>query len=76
MVEAETHRFLKRFLTKPGADSVSAHLRKLTGAIILRITYGIEVQEHDDPFVTLIEKANENFNAATTPGKFIQALFL
>ncbi|KAJ7751737.1 cytochrome P450 [Mycena maculata] len=68
LVETETNRFLKRVLLKPGAELIDTHLRKLTGAIILRITYGIEVQEHDDPFVALIEKANNNFNVATAPG--------
>lgn len=43
---------------------------RLTGAIILRITYGIDVQEEQDSFVTLIQKANDNFNVATAPGKF------
>ncbi|KAJ7088056.1 cytochrome P450 [Mycena belliarum] len=75
LVEAETHRFLRRLLSKPDATLVSAHLRKLTGAIILRITYGIEVQEEEDPFITIIEKANDNFNAATAPGAFLVDVF-
>ncbi|KAJ6529904.1 cytochrome P450 [Mycena vulgaris] len=75
LVEAETHRFLKRLLLKPNAENISAHVRKLTGGIILRITYGIEVQEEDDPFVTLIEHANDNFNAATVPGAFLVDVF-
>ncbi|KAK6995682.1 OrdA protein [Favolaschia claudopus] len=50
VMETEIHRFLKRLLLNPGADAISNHLRKLTGAIILRITYGIEVQEENDPF--------------------------
>ncbi|KAJ7105898.1 cytochrome P450 [Mycena epipterygia] len=75
LVEAETHRFLKRVLLKPHADSLSAHVRKLTGAIILRITYGIEVQEGEDPFVALIEDANDNFNIATAPGAFLVDVF-
>ncbi|KAJ6465391.1 cytochrome P450 [Mycena sanguinolenta] len=75
LVEAETLRFLKQLLLKPKADSISAHLRKLTGAIILRITYGIEVEEEEDPFVTLIENANDNFNVATTPGAFLVDVF-
>ncbi|KAK7042071.1 OrdA protein [Favolaschia claudopus] len=75
MIEAETHRFLRWLLLKPTADSISTHLRKLTGAIILRITYGIEVQEEEDPFVALIEKANDNFNAATQPGAFLVDVF-
>lgn len=35
----------------------------------MKLTYGIEVQEKDDPFVTLIEHANDNFSIACTPGK-------
>ena len=40
------------------------------GGIILRLTYGYQVQDGEDPFVNLIEKANNNFNAATVPGAF------
>lgn len=43
---------------------------RLSGGVILRLTYGYEVQEGEDPFVNLIEGANENFNAATVPGAF------
>ncbi|KAJ7092120.1 cytochrome P450 [Mycena crocata] len=75
VVESETRRFLKRLLAKPSSDNISAHVRKLTGAIILRITYGIEVQEEEDPFVTLIEHANDNFNLATAPGAFLVDVF-
>jgi len=46
------------------------HLRKLTGGIILKLTYGYQVQDGEDPLVNLIEKANTNFNAATIPGAF------
>lgn len=34
----------------------------------MKLAYGIEVQETNDPFVTLIEQANDNFNIASTPG--------
>ena len=34
------------------------------------MTYGYQVQDGEDPFVNLIEKANTNFNAATVPGAF------
>ncbi|KAF8186283.1 OrdA protein [Pholiota molesta] len=64
----KARKFLKRTLAKP--DHVMDHLRKLSGGVILRLTYGYEVQEGEDPFVTLIEGANENFNAATVPGAF------
>ena len=47
----------------------------MAGGIILSLTYGIEVQDGQDPFVNLIEKANENFNASTVPGAFLVDFF-
>ena len=43
---------------------------RLTGGIILKLTYGYEVVDGEDPFINLIEQANGNFNAATVPGAF------
>ncbi len=37
----------------------------------MKLAYGITVQEGEDPFVTLIEHANDNFNIATTPGTIL-----
>ncbi|GLB41338.1 putative cytochrome P450 family protein [Lyophyllum shimeji] len=68
VVDYETRRFLKRVLAKP--DDLNAHLRKLAGGIIMQLTYGYEVQDGEDPFVNLIEGANDNFSAATVPGAF------
>lgn len=39
------------------------------------MTYGINVQEGEDPFINLIENANQNFNAATIPGAFLVDFF-
>lgn len=69
LVVEYTRTFLKRALKEP--ESLMAHLRKLTGGIILKIAYGYEVgPEGNDPFVDLIEGANENFNVASVPGAF------
>lgn len=58
---ASVHRLLE--LTPPD---------RLTGGIILKIAYGYDVQwEGADPYIDLIEGANENFNTATTPGAFL-----
>ncbi|KII90751.1 hypothetical protein PLICRDRAFT_174122 [Plicaturopsis crispa FD-325 SS-3] len=67
--EHETHRFLRRVLEKP-AD-LSRHIRHTAGAIILRISHGYEVQEHDDPFVELANHATEQFSLSTAPGAFL-----
>jgi hypothetical protein len=39
------------------------------------MTYGIHVQDGEDPFVNLIEGANANFSAATVPGVFVVDFF-
>lgn len=33
------------------------------------------MQEDEDPFVTLIERANDNFNKTTIPGSFLVDFF-
>ncbi|KAF8814867.1 cytochrome P450 [Phlegmacium glaucopus] len=73
LIEHECLRFLKRTLAKP--DDLMPHLRKLAGGIILKLTYGYQVQDGEDPFINLIEKANTNFNAATVPGAYIVDFF-
>jgi hypothetical protein len=45
------------------------------GAIVLRISHGYEVQEKDDPFVALADKANGEFSIASTPGAFLVDTF-
>ncbi len=35
----------------------------------MKVTYGIDVQEENDPFVELIESSNTNFGIATIPGE-------
>ncbi|KAK7471001.1 hypothetical protein VKT23_002414 [Stygiomarasmius scandens] len=67
--ELETKRFLRRVLTKP--NDLQAHIRKTAGSVILRISHGYEVKEHNDPFVQLADLATEQFSVATTPGQFL-----
>jgi hypothetical protein len=82
--ELESCRFLKRVLAKP--DDLSTHIRKwvqvlalqpsltikrTAGAVILRISYGYEVRETDDPFVQLADLATEQFSLAASPGQFL-----
>jgi len=41
---------------------------RTAGAIILRISHGYEVEEKEDPFVTLADRATEQFSLSTAPG--------
>ncbi|KAF9050853.1 cytochrome P450 [Hymenopellis radicata] len=73
IVETEIKKFLRRSLAN--STVLSDQLRKSSGSIIMKLAYDITVQEGEDPFVTLIEHANDNFNIATTPGKFLVDVF-
>ncbi|KAF8814849.1 hypothetical protein BYT27DRAFT_7238742 [Phlegmacium glaucopus] len=73
LIEHECLCFLKQTLAK--LYDLMPHLRKLAGGIIVRLTYGYQVQDDEDPFLNSIEKANTNFNAATVPGAFIVDFF-
>ena len=45
------------------------------GAVILSITYGIKVQESDDPYIAIAEEAMKGFNQTGLPGTFFVDLF-
>ncbi|KAK0194305.1 cytochrome P450 [Armillaria mellea] len=67
--ERETHRFLKRVLARP--ENLEQHIRKTAGAIILHISHGYDIEEENDPFVTLADRATDQFSLSTAPGGFL-----
>ncbi|KAK0484843.1 cytochrome P450 [Armillaria novae-zelandiae] len=67
--ERETHRFLKRILAHP--ENLSQHIRKTAGAIILHISHGYDIEEENDPFVILADRATDQFSVSTAPGGFL-----
>ncbi|KAG1752629.1 cytochrome P450 [Suillus paluster] len=67
--EIETHRFLKRVLANP--DQLQAHIRHTAGAIVLHISHGYEVNENNDPFIELADRALDQFSRSTAPGAFM-----
>ena len=42
----------------------------LFAATIMRVTYGIDIQESDDPYISLAEESFNGFAEATIPGAF------
>ncbi|GJE96580.1 cytochrome P450 [Phanerochaete sordida] len=52
----ETRKFIGR-LRHTATDDWLRHVRHLTGAIIIGVTYGLDVQQENDPNVLLAEKA-------------------
>lgn len=45
--------------------------RRTAGAIILMIAYGYQIKEYDDPLVTSVDKATDEFAKSTQPGAFL-----
>ncbi|KIK53249.1 hypothetical protein GYMLUDRAFT_179178 [Collybiopsis luxurians FD-317 M1] len=71
--ELETRRFLKRMLAEP--HNLAENVRKTTGAIILKVSHGYEIQEKNDPFVAMADKVLDDVTQATAPGSFVADLF-
>ncbi|KAH8824339.1 cytochrome P450 [Flagelloscypha sp. PMI_526] len=65
----ETTRFLSHVLSNP--EALESHVRRTSGAIILKLTYGIEVRDEDDPFVNLIKDALDGLSVAAQPGAWL-----
>ena len=47
----------------------------LFGAIFMKISYGIDVQDSDDPHISLTEEAMKGIIEATIPGAFLVDFF-
>lgn len=86
LVEVQTHRLLKRILDKPesivahlrryASHSLAVvHLclrsHSTAGAIILKITYGHDVRENDDPLVELVDRTMDIFSQTSQPGTYL-----
>ncbi|RPD69160.1 CyP450 monooxygenase [Lentinus tigrinus ALCF2SS1-7] len=70
----EAHKFVLRLIERP-KDFVH-HIRHLFGSTIMRITYGIEVDEPgNESYLALAEEALAIFSAATVPGKYLVETF-
>ncbi|KAH8105630.1 cytochrome P450 [Phellopilus nigrolimitatus] len=68
--EREVRRFLLKVLLKP--EELSEHVRNLTGALILSISHGYQIeQEKKDPMVQLGEDALAEFSLAAQPGSWL-----
>ncbi|KAL4926236.1 cytochrome P450 [Aspergillus undulatus] len=68
--EVEVRRFLFQVLGKP--DGIAQHIRTETGAVILKIAYGYNINPHGyDPLVALANEFIDNISVAGTPGAFL-----
>ncbi|KAI0373553.1 CyP450 monooxygenase [Pilatotrama ljubarskyi] len=71
--ELEAHRFAQRLIDDP--KHFLHHVRRLFASTIMRVTYGIEIQEGNDEYLGMAEEALATFNAAFVPGKYLVETF-
>ncbi|KAG5635545.1 hypothetical protein H0H81_010909 [Sphagnurus paluster] len=64
-----THGLLRRLLDEP--NNLERHLRQMAGETIISVTYGIEVQDKDDPYIIAAERAIGPLFIAAIPGTFL-----
>ncbi|KIJ26629.1 hypothetical protein M422DRAFT_236437 [Sphaerobolus stellatus SS14] len=64
-----TRDILRRFLTTP--ENFLKHIQHSAAAIIMEITYGIQVKPENDPYIHRAEKALKAGSEAAVPGRFI-----
>ena len=47
----------------------------MTGAIVLMISYGYQIQEHDDPMIKIAELVTQQAAEVAQPGTFLVDVF-
>ncbi|KAG6874854.1 hypothetical protein C0992_006235 [Termitomyces sp. T32_za158] len=60
---------LRRLLVS--SDDVMEELLQMAGETIMSITYGIQVESKDDPYITNAKEGVHGFHLATVPGTFL-----
>ncbi|RDX49051.1 cytochrome P450 [Lentinus brumalis] len=74
VIEEQTCQLLVRLLRKPTSD-LPSQIRKMTGAIVLMISYGYQPQEENDPLIRMADEATEQAAEVAQPGAFLVDVF-
>ncbi|KAJ7640503.1 cytochrome P450 [Mycena polygramma] len=67
------HDLLRRLLECP--DAFVEHFRHLFGSLTMSITYGIEVQSKNDPYISIAEAGIKHVSIMAVPGAFLVDAF-
>jgi hypothetical protein len=70
ILDFEVRRFVRHLAQEPDI-LLSAHARKMIGAVILGITFGYPVKGGQDPMITLATQIVSDFDDISTPGRYI-----
>ncbi|KAF8649934.1 hypothetical protein AX16_005472 [Volvariella volvacea WC 439] len=69
VIRIATYNLLRQLLDDP--DDWHAHLRLMTGRVILGVTYGLKLKDKNDPYIGISEAALKILLAAMVPGRFV-----
>lgn len=53
------------------AEKLTVAEHSMTAEVILRVTYGINIEPKDDPYIKIAECAQQGFTIAAVPGAFL-----
>ncbi|KAJ7496786.1 cytochrome P450 [Mycena latifolia] len=73
LFEKATHAYLRDLIQSP--NLWKEHGYKYAGAIVLKIAYGYQADDRDDPLVKLVDEAMEQFSEVTAANAFAVDLF-
>ncbi|CAL1715485.1 unnamed protein product [Somion occarium] len=63
------HEFLRRLVSRP--ERFREDIRHMTGRIILRVAYGIDVESENDRYIAFAEGATEAFSSTVNAGSYL-----
>ncbi|KAJ7844804.1 cytochrome P450 [Mycena leptocephala] len=66
---AAVNELLRRILQDP--RDIMKHFRHMTGALMMDVTYGIDVRSSDDRYIGIAEEAMHGLSVASIPGTFL-----
>ncbi|KAJ6452154.1 cytochrome P450 [Mycena vulgaris] len=66
---AAAHGLLRRLLSDP--RDVMDHFKHMAAALIMDVTYGIDVLPANDPYIAIVKKALNGVETASVPGAFL-----
>ncbi|KAI0029065.1 cytochrome P450 [Vararia minispora EC-137] len=71
VLQEEVQRLMTRILRDPREEHLEGHLTDTTGAILLRLAYGVSAREENDPYLLRARSVMKQFFKAIEPGAFL-----
>ncbi|KAG2018348.1 cytochrome P450 [Coprinopsis cinerea AmutBmut pab1-1] len=69
IIVKQTRNYLKGLSRSP--EEWATHAKQLFSAIIVEITYGVETESPEDPFISTMTEVANGFGEACLPGRFL-----